>query len=59
MEIYKTIQKYRFEDDGEVNYSYEIYFLPMLRYINHGYNFKWIQFRWLIWGINFKINERH
>ena len=32
--------------------SFEFYFLPMLRYQNRGENSKWIQFRWLVWGIN-------
>ena len=33
-------------------HSFEFYILPMLRYQNQGENSKFIQFRWLVWGIN-------
>lgn len=34
---------------------FEFYFLPMFRYMGHGKNFKLLQFRWLVWGINWRI----
>lgn len=36
---------------GEI-VSYDFYFLPMFRYLHHGKKDQWLQFRWLMFGIN-------
>lgn len=59
--FYKTIKKVRWSigdmDDRRVkdSFVYDIYILPMLRFVNQGPYEHLIQFKWIIWGINIKL----
>lgn len=52
--IYPTLTKYTWQDGSTSMYG-DFYFLPMFRYMTHGTEDKWLQFRWLVWGINIKL----
>lgn len=61
LSFYKTIKKVRWSignmEDRRVkdSFVYDIYILPMLRFVNQGPDDQLIQFRWIIWGINIKL----
>lgn len=58
--IYTTFIKSSIQEGDKITKlptTYDIYFLPMLRYLNHGKDNRMIQFRWIIWGINFRLNK--